>query len=225
MIAVRPAAARGNSVAPGARTLHSFSCAGYYDPAHMGFGALRAINEIVLDAGAAVAAESRANIDVLTWVIDGSLTRSGRERVLEPGEFDAFSAGHGALDGLANASPALPARAVQVWVQPDRLNAAPRHGSYFPDVGTGVHEFAACDGDAAILRGDVRASLVRWRAGVRLAQTLCLGRRAWLQSVRGSVRVNGAMLCAGDGAATMHETRLEFVAVDDGELLLFELPA
>lgn len=227
MIAVRPAAARGCSDMPRVRTLHSFSCAGYYDPAHMGFGPLRAINEIALEAGASIAAEPRANIDVLTWVIDGGVTCGAREQVLAPGELDVFSAGHGALDGLANASKELPARVVQIWIQPERLNATPRSGACRPDAGSGLHALPAGEGGsaAASLRGDMRASLLRWHGGDRLAQTLCLGRRAWLQMVRGSVRVNGALLSAGDGAATMHEVRLEFRAVEDGELLFFELPA
>lgn len=227
MIAVRPAAARGSTVADRSRTRHSFSCADYYDPAHMGFGPLRAINELSLDAGAAVPAGMRANIDVLTWVISGSVTRSGRDTPIRAGELDVLCAGRGAIDDLANASASLPARVLQVWMQSERLNAAPARSSARFDDEDGVRLIAGGPGSAgvAVVRADTRLWLVRLRAGRQVTRPLCLGRRAWLQVTVGSVRANGAMLDAGSGAATMHETGIELVALEDAELLLFDLPA
>jgi len=44
-----------------------------------------------------------------------------------------------------------------------------------------------------------------------------------MQVTRGRVRVNGEPLAAGDGAALSDEPRIELVADDDTELLLFDL--
>ncbi|MEO8012463.1 MAG: pirin family protein [Dokdonella sp.] len=227
MIAVRPAAARGHSAAHGMRTCHSFSCADYYDPAHMGFGPLRAINEISLDAGAAIPAQPRANIDLLTWVLAGSVKRSGREIALGVDELDVLAAGRGAVDELANASTRHAARVLQVWIQPDRLNAVPQQCAFRFDGGSGIRPIAGHEGGAgaAKIRADTRVSVVRLQAGQRLRQPLCLDRRAWLQATSGRLLFNDVTINAGDGAATMHETIIDLIAIDEGEWLLFDLPA
>ena len=76
MIALRPGVSRGITRSAGTLIRHSFSFGDYYDPAHMGFGPLRVINEIELDPDALIDAERLANIEALTWVIAGTL-RSG----------------------------------------------------------------------------------------------------------------------------------------------------
>jgi redox-sensitive bicupin YhaK (pirin superfamily) len=48
-------------------------------------------------------------------------------------------------------------------------------------------------------------------------------RHAFAQAVRGAVTLNGVQLSAGDGAAVSQEEILEFRAVKNAEILLFDL--
>ena len=59
--------------------------------------------------------------------------------------------------------------------------------------------------------------------GEELSYSLKPGRRAWLQVARGRVTLNGSALGAGDGAAINEENALEITALEDAEILVFDL--
>ena len=61
------------------------------------------------------------------------------------------------------------------------------------------------------------------RQGEEAELSLAAGRHAWVQVARGRVRVNGAELSAGDGAAISEETSLRIEGVEAGEVLVFDL--
>ena len=48
-------------------------------------------------------------------------------------------------------------------------------------------------------------------------------RFVWLQSAKGSIELNGHTLKQGDGAAISDEPTLTIKAIEDSELLLFDL--
>ena len=50
------------------------------------------------------------------------------------------------------------------------------------------------------------------------------GRLAYVHVVKGALRLNGQALFTGDGAKIADETRLEFIADAESEILLFDLP-
>ena len=46
----------------------------------------------------------------------------------------------------------------------------------------------------------------------------------WLHVARGAVQANGARLSVGDGAAIEDQMRIVLGAIEDSEVLLFDLP-
>jgi redox-sensitive bicupin YhaK (pirin superfamily) len=60
-------------------------------------------------------------------------------------------------------------------------------------------------------------------AGETLSHTLGRAGHAWVQVVRGSVRINGTAMRSGDGLALSHEQSLAFMFDEDSEILVFEL--
>jgi redox-sensitive bicupin YhaK (pirin superfamily) len=230
MIAIRPAAARGTTRTDSLVSRHSFSFGDYYDPAHMGFGPLRVLNEEVLTPAAVGETQSHANMEILNWVVSGALHPADSDGgVLRAGDLQCLSAGRGVAHGESNDSTAEPLHFLQIWIQPDRVNAQPRtEQRSFPacESHAGLRLVASADGceGSVPIRSDVRVFVARLGAGVHVVHPLCLGRRAWLQVTEGSVEINGVKLTAGDGAAALHENRLDLLGLADAEVLLFDLP-
>ena len=59
--------------------------------------------------------------------------------------------------------------------------------------------------------------------GKELSHSLANGRRAYAQVARGALKVNGERLNAGDGAKITDENKITLAALEDTELLLFDL--
>ncbi|WP_440225379.1 pirin family protein [Dokdonella sp. MW10] len=227
MIAVRPAASRGESRDACARMRHTFSFRDYFEPAHMGFGALRVLNDIVVEPGATLGAERLANMERLTWVVAGILRlRAGdHERVLHAGDVHVLGAGRGIDIMEANASMSDPVHVVQAWLQPERVNAQVSPGGVLATRAQGTTLVASADareGSLAV-RGDAAIYLLRPSAGVPCTRTIGAGRRAWLQVVGGAVRANGVRLEAGDGVAVLQERRIEITGCAGAQVLMVDL--
>lgn len=233
MIIERAAHARGHVRAGWLDSRHTFSFGGYYDPAWMGFGPLRVINEDRVDPGAGFPPHRHANMEILSYVLGGALSHrdsSGGGGVIRPGELQWMSAGHGVEHSEFNASPSEPVHFLQIWIQPDRLNAAPayaqRDASPLADAWTLLASPDGRDGSLAI-RQDARLLGARLGAGERIGHAFDPQRRYWLQVIRGAVAVGERRLAAGDALGFVDESAaLELAGDDDGgEVLLFDLPS
>jgi redox-sensitive bicupin YhaK (pirin superfamily) len=119
MISVHQAADRFRTVQPGITTWHSFSSGAHYDPANLSFGPVVACDEHLLDPGAGFADHPHTRIELVTWVLDGSLEHedpTGRTRVVAPGQAQYQLAGSGVRHAERNASSSAPLHFIQLWV-------------------------------------------------------------------------------------------------------------
>lgn len=233
MIIERPSSARGRVQAGWLDSHHTFSFGQYYDPAWMGFGPLRVINEDRVDPGAGFPTHGHANMEILSYVLEGALAHkdsTGGGGVIRPGELQWMGAGHGVQHSEFNASDAEPVHFLQIWIQPDRLNAKPAYAQRAP-VGAQAQGrwvlMASPDGaDGSIaIRQDARVFVTRLDAGAGIERELAPQRRYWLQLTRGRVDVAGRTLAAGDAIAFEGESgTLKLVAAEAAEVLLFDLP-
>jgi redox-sensitive bicupin YhaK (pirin superfamily) len=233
MILDRPAAARGKSSAGWLDSRHTFSCASYYDPAWMGFGPLRVINEDRVAPGAGSPPHRHANMEILSYVLEGALAHrddNGGGGVIRAGELQWMGAGHGIEHSEYNGSDAEPVHFLQIWIQPDRLNAQPAYAQRAP-VGSEAHGrwvlLASPDGadDSIAIRQDARLLATRLEAGADIEYVLAPQRRYWVQVTRGVVKAAGRTLAAGDAIGLAEEAgALELAATEAAEVLLFDLP-
>lgn len=214
---------------------HTFSFGHYHDPAWMGWGPLRVINEDRVAPGAGFPPHGHANMEILSYVIEGALAHrddNGGEGVLHPGEWQWMGAGHGIEHSEFNASKDAPVHFLQIWIQPDRVNAPPAHAqqAFDPEARRGRWAtLVSPDGSDGTLAIRQQAWLhgTRLGAGEAVAFALLPTRRYWLQLARGAVQIDGRPLSAGDAigyAEESGELRITGAGEAIADVLLFDLP-
>jgi quercetin 2,3-dioxygenase len=234
MIVQRPSSARGHSAVSRRDSRHTFSVGGYYDPAWMGFGALRVLNEDRLEPGAGFERARHANMELLTYVVAGKLAHDdaiGGAGKVGAGGLRWLSAGHGVEHAERNDSASEPLRLLQIWIQPSRLNHEPAYGTRepVPTDARGWTLLASGDGrDGSLaIRQDAKLLQVRLGRGETARFQIDPLRLYWLQMVSGAVTANeDSPLQAGDALGLRDESgtlRLQGDGDERAIVLLFDL--
>jgi redox-sensitive bicupin YhaK (pirin superfamily) len=229
---LRPAAERFHGQLDWLESRHTFSFGHHYDPAWMGYGPLRVINEDTIAPGRGFGMHPHSDMEIITVMLEGELTHRdsmGNGAVLMVGEVQRMSAGTGVVHSETN-DTSHPCRLLQIWIEPSSHGIKPAYEQKSFTVGEGwtlLLDPQQAEGAMAIHR-PVRL----WRAqpseGVSLDLPVAAGRQAWLQLVDGSVELSGPdgsqPLGAGDGLGFLAGGSGELTATAAGtDLLLFEL--
>jgi hypothetical protein len=212
---------------------HTFSFADYYDPRHMGFRSLRVINEDRVQAGEGFPTHGHREMEIISYVLEGALAHKdsmGTGSVIKPGDVQRMSAGTGVTHSEMNASKSERVHFLQIWIQPSSRGGAPGYEqkTFTDDDKRGrLRLIASSDGrDGSVtVRQDVALFAGLFSEGQRATHDLGAGRHAWVHVARGRARVNGEELQAGDAVALSdeREVRVEGVAAEPGEVLVFDL--
>jgi hypothetical protein len=231
MIRIRRSAERGHFNHDWLDTYHTFSFADYFDSAHMGYRALRVINEDRVLPGQGFGMHGHRDMEIVTYVLEGALEHRdslGNGSVLRAGELQQMTAGTGVRHSEFNPSDHEAVHLYQIWLLPDRKGLEPGYaqsGFDEADKQGKLRLVASPDGaDGSLtIHQDARLYLSTLETGGAVSHDLNPGRHAWLQVLQGKVALNGQVLAAGDGAAVGEEERLEIRSQDESEVLLFDL--
>jgi redox-sensitive bicupin YhaK (pirin superfamily) len=232
MITLRRSRERGYADHGWLKSFHSFSFADYHDPAHMGFGPLRVINEDRVAPGGGFGTHGHRDMEIISYVLEGELAHRdsmGHGSVIRPGDVQRMSAGSGVRHSEYNHAAEQVTHFLQIWIEPNVTGIAPSYEEKrFADsekLGR-LRLIASPDGAEGSVRihQDARVYAAQLLPGSTLAHTLAGGRLGYLHLIRGALAVNGQPLETGDAAKFSGETALTLNATADSELLLFDLP-
>lgn len=232
MLTLRRSNERGYADHGWLRSFHTFSFAGYRDPAHMGFGALRVINEDRVAPGQGFGMHSHQDMEIISYVLDGELAHRDsmdNSSVIRPGDVQRMSAGSGVTHSEFNARQDGLVHFLQIWILPAEAGVTPSYEQKHFTPGDRHQQLrlvVSGDGAEGSLRihQDARmyAGLFDGQADAELA--LAPGRLGYVHVARGRARVNGQWLESGDALKLRDEAAIRIEAGEQAEVLAFDLP-
>jgi hypothetical protein len=238
MIILRKSADRGHADHGWLESHHSFSFADYHDPAHMGVGNLRVINEDRIAPGTGFGTHGHRDMEIVSYVLAGALahedslgngTAGGAHvGVIRPGEVQRMSAGTGVMHSEFNHAAQETTHFLQIWILPRSLGIAPSYEQkrFEPASRRGrLRLLASADGrdDSVTMHADASIHAGLFDGAERAEIALDPARIAYVHLVRGSLSVNGVRLQGGDALRLDQEARLVLEGGADAEVLVFDL--
>jgi redox-sensitive bicupin YhaK (pirin superfamily) len=235
MITLRRAEERGHGDHGWLNSYHTFSFANYYDPNHMGFRALRVINDDRVQAGRGFGAHGHRDMEILSYVLEGHVAHKdsmGEKETIGPNMVQAMSAGNGVIHSEFNPSSTEDCHFLQIWIVPDKHDIEPSYTQfrYEPAEKHGKLRLIAgpekdTNPPAAFIHSDTRMYAAVVTPGESIEYKIPAGRHAWVHCATGNITMNGIEFKEGDGAAVSDESLLTLTGSGSsgGEFLVFDL--
>ncbi len=233
MLTLRPSLERGYADHGWLKSFHSFSFAGYYDPAHMGWGNLRVINEDWIAPGKGFGTHGHRDMEIVTYVLAGNLAHRdsmGNVKGIPPGDVQRMSAGTGVQHSEFNHAPNETTHLLQIWIEPAVQGVTPSYEqtTFANSAKQGqLCLVASADGaqGSVTMHADAKLYAGLFAAGETAQLPLDATRKAYVHLVRGQLHVNGLALTTGDAALLSDESMLHLTDASDAEVLVFDLRA
>jgi redox-sensitive bicupin YhaK (pirin superfamily) len=231
MLTLRKSEDRGYADHGWLKSYHSFSFADYYDPAHVGWGNLRVINEDRVAPGTGFGRHGHRDMEIISYVLSGELAHQdsmGNVKGIPPGDVQRMSAGTGVMHSEFNHAKGQTTHFLQIWIKPNVTGIPPSYEQKTipaeqkrgalrlvasPD---GAQGSVAIHADAALYAG-----LFDGTETAELA--LNPARKGYVHLVRGALEVNGQRINAGDAVLLEREDRIVLTNGADAEVLVFDL--
>jgi redox-sensitive bicupin YhaK (pirin superfamily) len=231
MTELRPGKERGHANHGWLDSYHSFSFADYYDPRHMGFSALRVINEDRVQPGSGFGTHGHRDMEIISYVLEGSLGHEdsmGTGSTIVPGDVQRMSAGKGVRHSEFNNEKAGVTHFLQIWIEPNVAGIPPSYEQkrFGPEEKRGrLRLIASPEGaeGSVTIHQDARIFAGLFDGNERAAHPLVAGRKGYVHVVRGKVKVNGHELGAGDALKT-DAGPIDIEQGRGAEVLVFDLP-
>ena len=198
-------------------TLHSFSYGAHYDPDNIAFGPIIAINEESVQPGAGYDAHHHADVEIVTWVLDGALAHedtTSHRGIVEPGTAQRLSAGTGVQHAERNASRTEPLRFVQMMLASDHLDE-PDYASVDVEPEPGVLT------PTVPVHAPAELFVLHLDAGQTV--TVPAAARSLIHVTRGTIQLAGESLEAGDQARTSDGSAYDLSASAAADALIWQL--
>ena len=241
MMYLRKANERGKVNFGWLKSQHSFSFGHYYDAKHMGFSALRVINDDVVQAGRGFETHGHRDMEIISYVVSGALKHkdnTGNEYVVPAGDVQVMSAGKGIMHSEFNPSTEEPVNFLQIWIVPNEKGGTPSYAqkTFGTQAGRNNHDsklelLVSDNGREGSLRIKQNAAISRltlkagetWEHGTE-------DQKGYLHMISGNVQAmvdsetNAVEIEAGDALGIYEQDIIRLKASEESVALWFELP-
>jgi quercetin 2,3-dioxygenase len=233
MLTLRKSQDRGYADHGWLKSYHSFSFAGYYDAAHMGFGNLRVINEDRIAPGTGFGKHSHRDMEIISYVLEGELAHQdsmGNVKGIPPGDVQRMSAGRGVTHSEFNHAKDQTTHFLQIWILPNVTGIAPGYEQITVPAAEkrgALRLVASPDGarSSVTIHADASVYAGLFDGGECAELAVDPARKAYVHIVRGALEVNRTRVSAGDAVLLQQENRITLENGSDAEVLVFDLAA
>ena len=241
MMYLRKADERGKVNLGWLKSQHSFSFGHYYNANHMGFSALRVINDDVVQAGRGFETHGHRDMEIISYVVSGALKHkdsTGNEYVVPAGDVQVMSAGKGIMHSEFNPSADEPVNFLQIWIVPNEKGGLPSYAQKTFGRKAGGHDdnhqlelLVSDDGRDGSLEIKQNASISRLtlKAGDTWQQST-LDRKGYLHVISGNAEITigsedgNVQLDNGDAIGIYEQDNIQVNATENLVALWFDLP-
>lgn len=229
---IRSTHTRGQADHGWLQSYHSFSFAEFYDSEYMGFSVLRVLNDDVIAGGTGFGMHPHRDMEIITYMLAGQLRHRdtmGNTSVIRAGDVQRMTAGSGLMHSEFNASSEQPVHLLQIWIHPNQRGLTPSYQEMHVPYEDKLNQWRLIvsekGGDGHLMmHQDARLYASVLRAEHTLAVSVPPTRVHYLHMAKGEVCFNHARLVAGDAVMLFENERIELQALQDSEMLLFDLP-
>lgn len=207
------------------------------DALHMGWGALRVINDDLVAPGQGFPTHGHRNMEIITYVLDGALEHKdsmGNGSVIKPGDVQYMSAGEGVRHSEFNALRDKSTRLLQIWILPREHGGSPRYNqkTFFEDKRLNkLCLLVSADGREDSI--DIRQEANIWASILDSGKALDFKiqneeRHVWIHNIEGQLKIADITLEAGDALGLTGEKlatlKLEARGPSRAHFLIFDTP-
>lgn len=211
---------------------HSFSFAHYYDPDWMGFSVLRVINEDVIAPAQGFGMHSHDNMEIITYILQGNLAHKdslGNVEMIKQGHVQRMTAGTGIRHSEFNASDTEPVHLLQIWILPNQQNLPPSYEDKFFTDAQKHNQWCLLasekgENNSLTIHQDMALYAAKLSEQRQLEYALTERRCVYLQVASGRLQINQTLITTGDAAMFDSAQTVQIKAIDNAEILLFDLP-
>ena len=214
-------------------TRFSFSFADYHNPERMNFGALRDLNDDIIDAGAGFPTHPHDNMEIVTIVLEGAIEHkdsTGGHGIIPIGDIQRMSAGSGVQHSEFNASKTEPVKLLQIWVIPKEQNIEPSYEQKTFDKKDRKNKLQLVvsgykEKDTLYTHQNSRYYLGTLGANVKVKHSFKSTKHGvYVFVISGKIRVGNEELSEKDAVGVTETSEFEIEALTKSEVLLIEVP-
>jgi hypothetical protein len=210
----------------------SFSFAEYHNPKRMGFGALRVINNDIVEAEKGFGMHPHQNMEIISIVTKGALEHrdsEGNHGIIKAGEIQYMSAASGVYHS-EHATKDESVALFQIWIHPNQKGGRPLY-----DQRSFIHHnqtnrwviLVSSDGrdDSITIKQDASISSVEVEEGKNITIPPVQNEHGrLLLIIEGKVEINGHILESRDELQITDEEEYTLFAFTESKVLLFDVP-
>lgn len=229
---VHKADSRGTAFFGWLHSRHTFSFGRYYNPERIHFGALRVLNDDIVEGGKGFGSHPHDNMEIVSIPLEGDLEHkdsTGNAKVIRQGDVQIMTAGSGLSHSEYNHSATKNVNFLQIWILPKERDIKPRYQQITfsaADRQNKLQTVVAPDDSTALwINQDAWFTLSDPEKGKSLAYALHKpGNGVYTFVIEGGVSVNGIGLKKRDAVGISETETVEIVASENAQLLLIEVP-